>query len=528
MNIREHSKPYISLLYRKVLAGSADFVVGIDSSYNYVFANKACLRYLHLTKADIRKRTAPEILGIDLFKKDLKPHLDQILNGKRVNLEMPFMHPELGSRSLWLSGYPVKLKGFIIAVIVARDITKHKQLDQSLSQYRQIYNAIMKNSDDFFILLDSGGFIRACSRQITVQTGLSPETLKGQSIGKLLHRKFYRTMARYLKYWHTHHGRQRTWEASISNREKQTIVFRINSIPVYENNQLKWVLCLACNIAEQTLREETLQLANDKLNTRLHKLTGQAQAKLQRMEERLKQISLQLMDVREKERNIIGRELHDELGGHLIMLKLSLHNLAKQPKLKDSLVPVQQAVNEMVDRVRAFSHTLCPPLLEQIGLLESLLSYFENYQNHTGIQIDFNHRGLQTRLPLRLEAIAYHIIQEALTNAAKYAGVGSVKVVLWRSKDIIKIHIEDKGRGFDFMKIEAAAYGLAGMKYHALAMGGTLEVNSAPGQGTSITASLPVPRSKETKTKPGYPPRLDKSSLACDTKAGSEDSSSTF
>jgi signal transduction histidine kinase len=139
-----------------------------------------------------------------------------------------------------------------------------------------------------------------------------------------------------------------------------------------------------------------------------------------------------------------------------------------------------------------------------MGLLPALLWQIERYTRQTGIAVKFHQTGLTHRLPLEVETAAYRIIQEALTNVARHAGVSQVVVQVRVSEEALTLFVVDEGAGFDAEQATEATFtmGLAGMRERADLLGGTLRISSAPGEGTTIEAELPVMASFEPTDEP--------------------------
>lgn len=215
--------------------------------------------------------------------------------------------------------------------------------------------------------------------------------------------------------------------------------------------------------------------------------------------ERLQTLSRRLVEIQEAERRAIARELHDEVGQILTGLSLSLEMVNRPPleQIPSRLAHARSLVSELLQQVREMSLQLRPPMLDDLGLLPTLRWYFDRYTTQTGIQVAFKHAGLERgRFGNDIEVGVYRMVQEALTNAARYAETHEVVVRLWVSQAVIGVQIADEGRGFDPVAALAShtSSGLAGMQERLRLLGGELAIDAAPGQGSCLTVELPLGR----------------------------------
>jgi len=221
-----------------------------------------------------------------------------------------------------------------------------------------------------------------------------------------------------------------------------------------------------------------------------------AEEELRASTAQLQAISRRLVEAHERERRAIARELHDEVGQVLTGMKLTLETTMGDvpPTLRPTLESVWESITELMNRVRALSLDLRPALLDDMGLIPALTWYLDRYTPRTGVQVELRHEGVNGRFPAEVEIVAYRIIQEALTNVARYAGVTVSHVRLRADSTHLMLRVDDAGRGFDAEAVLAARAtgGLSGMYERVHLIGGVLTIESAPGQGTQIIAELPL------------------------------------
>jgi PAS domain S-box-containing protein len=221
-----------------------------------------------------------------------------------------------------------------------------------------------------------------------------------------------------------------------------------------------------------------------------------AELRLHDYAQRLQALSRRLLEVQESERRHLARELHDEVAQTLTALSLNFSTCTRKEgaALRGALEEAQALVKELTGRVRDLSLRLRPTMLDDLGLLPALVWLLQRYQAQTPVQVQFQHSGLGRRFRHDVETAAYRVVQEALTNVARYAAVDAATVRLWTDRDRLYVQVEDHGVGFDLEAVRSAGAtsGLSGMQERVELLGGRLTIDSVRGEGTCLTAELPL------------------------------------
>ena len=207
-------------------------------------------------------------------------------------------------------------------------------------------------------------------------------------------------------------------------------------------------------------------------------------------------LSRQLVDVQEKERRLLAYELHDQIGQELTGLQFTLE-MGKRSVTGDLKKPFDEAqkqISSLMAQVRELSLNLRPAMLDDMGLFPTLQWHFSRYTQRTGIVIHFKHHGIEQRFPGAIETGAYRIIQEALTNIARYANINQAFIEVTANKEALTVIIKDEGQGFDpqIVLSENKTAGLTGMRERVYLLGGELTIHSSPGNGTLLNAFFPL------------------------------------
>jgi signal transduction histidine kinase len=149
-------------------------------------------------------------------------------------------------------------------------------------------------------------------------------------------------------------------------------------------------------------------------------------------------------------------------------------------------------IDKNIEDVRGMAIRLRPGVLDDLGLVDALEWYTADFERRTEIACVFEHENIP-RLNETVSTAAYRIAQEALTNIARHAGAGQVKVSLRSSNGFLTLKVVDDGRGFDALHLsESEGLGVAGMRERAALVGGSLDVKSQPKKGTQVYLAIPM------------------------------------
>ena len=227
-----------------------------------------------------------------------------------------------------------------------------------------------------------------------------------------------------------------------------------------------------------------------------------AQEALRDSEQKLRLLASQLLSIQEKERRRVSRELHDELGQALTVLKIHLVAIENrlrrdQADLKSSCAQLQNYIDAVIENVRRLSRDLSPSILEDLGLSSSLKYLVEetcrnNQMLYTAAMDEIDHLfSPETRINI------YRIFQESLTNIVRHAEASRIDVEIKRENDLVTFRLKDDGKGFDLKKARSRSLGkrglgLTAMHERALMSAGSLNIRSRKGKGTEITLTIPI------------------------------------
>jgi signal transduction histidine kinase len=222
--------------------------------------------------------------------------------------------------------------------------------------------------------------------------------------------------------------------------------------------------------------------------------------KLRRSEAMLKDLSRHLITVQEEERRRIARELHDDFGQRLALLKIELEILNQEEGrslragAKERLRGLLSNVDELATDIQGLSHTLHSSKLQYVGLQGALKELCRQVSKQHHIAVDLKVSALTGPVPDEIALCFYRVAQEALHNAAKHSGARRVVVAVSSNHSLFHMIITDDGKGFNQAET-SLGLGLASMRERLQMVGGQLLVQSKPGSGTELEAQAPSSQS---------------------------------
>jgi PAS domain S-box-containing protein len=363
-------------------------------------------------------------------------------------------------------GKPVRMFGTL------QDITERKRAEDELKRQKEIFQAIFDHTPLMIRFTDSNARIQLVNRHWENVMGWTLEEAQKQD----------------------------TWAEVDPADRQRALEFSRQSTGTWADFKVRVrdgrirVICWASIRLSDDVR---IAIGQDVTDRRQEEQTRAAYGS------RLQALSRRLVEVQEEERRHLARELHDEIGQMLTGLGFLLAPNGDLPPdaIHVRCAQAQEMVDEVLQRIRELSSDLRPAALDQLGLVAALLTLFERYTNQTKIVVDFRHRLPDKRFAPEVETTAYRIVQEALTNVARHAGVKDATVRVWTTADVLSVQIEDRGRGFDpeVAVATTGSSGLVGMAERVKLLNGHLTVEATPTLGTQITAELPLHRPAQTE-----------------------------
>lgn len=195
------------------------------------------------------------------------------------------------------------------------------------------------------------------------------------------------------------------------------------------------------------------------------------------------------------ERRRIGRELHDELAQALTVLRLEVDfamHVAGDSPVAERLQRIDRVVDELVDAKHRLISGLRPARLDEVGFAAAVTMHARDVAERGGLTLELSVEADPVRADDPAAVVGYRALQEALTNVARHAEASTVCVEVSADGTRLRVAVADDGAGFDPDAIASGGFGLAGLRERVAALGGEVELETAPGRGTRLAVSLPI------------------------------------
>jgi PAS domain S-box-containing protein len=397
------------------------------------------------------------------------------------------------------TGKPIRFCGTL------QDITQRKQAEEA----RALLAAIVESSGDAIISKTLDGIIGSWNGEAQRLFGYSPQEAIGQPITLIIPPERHDEERAILERLRCGE-RVEHFETVRVSKQGRRIDVSLTVSPLRDaEGQIVGASKVAREITERKRAEGALRQAHDQLEARVGERTAElarandalsAEVRDRRLAEQTRtELLRRLSTAQEDERRRISRELHDQMGQQLTSLTLGLRALrdgSRGPE-REFLARLQKTAEELGGKLHDLAVWLRPTALDDLGLRAALQSAVEEWSRRAGVEADFHSTGLEgRRLAEEVETTLYRVVLEAMHNTLKHARARHVSVILERRNDHVVAIIEDDGVGFDAEATPSSPapdrLGLLGMRERLALVGGTLEVESAPGTGTTVFTRIPL------------------------------------
>ncbi len=367
------------------------------------------------------------------------------------------------------------------AMIRAEEEAKHwrekRSMEEKVRQSEVFYRTIVETAHDIIWILDDAGRFTFANKRAEEVFGYQISELMGKEITPFIHTEDLENLGPVFFKGSEH--RPDHSEYRFLGKNGRVLTLSVNTAFLHDGNAMKGTVSFCRDITEEK----------------------QAELALKESEKQLRYLSSQLLTANETERRRISKELHDELGGGLSVLKLQLGHLSRglhsdQTGLRAECHNTLSYIDQIIENVRRLIKDLSPPVVEDLGLTAGLHSLIDNFAKNYEIKVTSNFDGIDHLFSEKARIIVYRMIQEALNNIGKHSEAKNVTFAIEKDNGRVSFLVEDDGKGFDVGKVlsknpSKKGLGLATMNERARMLGGSVHLWSEVGKGTRIRFSIP-------------------------------------
>lgn len=373
------------------------------------------------------------------------------------------------------------IEGLNKFIIYFANDTNRKEAEEQLRQSEEKFRNIIFNFKQGVILLDNKGIAMICNPAAMEMLGLEANEILGK--------KSFENELDIIQENGKNYSTAQFPVARILNSNK-SVRDVVMGVKQKETNDRVWLLVNAESIIgdDGVLKNIVLSLTDISEQKKLSKELLDQEIMKQQL------LVAATIDGQEKEREEIGRELHDNINQYLTTARLYLEVAKEKSKgeVKKMIDLSHATLSDIVKEIRIISQSLVPPTLGDIGLVESIQELCDSFKQTQTIDIEFHHRKfVETDLTDKMKLMMFRIIQEQVNNIIRHAKAFSIMINLQSDAEFILLSISDDGKGFDLSNYKKGR-GLSNISSRASLLNGNMEINTAPGKGCVISVVIPI------------------------------------
>ena len=451
---------------RAVFERISDAFIGIDNDHKVVYVNKRAEGLFNITSNQLANTSVYELFS------NAEGEVETAIRETFVSREYVYLETWLAHFQKWfeLNIYPSP-SGLSIYI---RDITIRKNALLELNASEEKYRLFFENSMDGILLTDGKGNIFSANKAATEIFGMTEEEI-------------------------CEGGRTAILDESDPNWAK---FFEARNKFGKAQGELRHFRKDGTSFLAETASVKFKTASGDEqTNTIIRDITERKRAEedLNESYQQIRRLTAYLQKVREEERADIARDIHDELGQQLTVMKMDLSWMKKKiiagevERIPDKVNELQKLLDGTVASVRRIATDLRPSLLDDIGLIAAMEWEADIFAKRTGIKINLIKPDSPVLVPDEFATGLFRILQESLTNITRHAAATQVDIHLKNQNNEFILYIEDNGNGFDINSVASKkTLGLLGMKERSAMMQGVFTINSQPAKGTKLEVRVPL------------------------------------
>ncbi len=403
------------------------------------------------------------------FREAVRKRAEARLRGEQVPSRYEFKILTWGGKERWVdfTATMIQYEGRPAVLASGFDITEAKRIEHQIRERTAYLETLISNNPLGIVVMDADHRVQLCNPAFEEMFAYSQNELEGANLDYFIAPEDEEAaeLTRRIQSGQSVHATTRRYR-----KDGTAVDVELHGVPMSLDGRL-----VGCYGIYQDITER------------------------KKVEEGLRNLTFRVMQIQEEERARIARELHDDVSQRLGLLTFQLDqvlqgSLQTQSPYSRQLIGLSKIAHQLCGDIQHLTRHLHPSHVEIAGLVSAVSEFCAEYSRQNRFEIEFAHAGVPDALPQEVKLCLYRVVQEAIRNSQKHSGCRSVSVELSGSTEAIRLCISDTGKGFDPGSARGAGLGLVSMTERVKSLGGQLRVQSRPGGGTSVQASIPLAR----------------------------------
>ena len=460
--------------YKELIEQASDGIFISDSDGRYIEVNSSACNMLGYGKEELLNMSGSDILYYTADKENLHKSYEALQSGESYIREVTLKKKD-GSPIEVESSSKMISDGRFIGIV--RDLTERKKVAEEILASKRQFQNLVENITGVY-------WVNNLETHETIYISPSFETIWGIPV-----KEIYDNPIAFTRCIHAD-DINRVMDAyhSLENTLKENIMYRI----VRPDGEIRWISALINVVPDSKGNKLEYGYAEDV--TERKKTAEEIRAN----SELLRELYSYQQNIREEERTHIAREIHDELGQQLTGLKMDMFWINRKLQNTDTaitekLMSTLALIDTTIETVRRIATELRPSILDDLGLVAALDWQSDEFEKRSNIRVNFSSNLNEALVMPDISTALFRIYQELLTNVARHSKASAVTAAIFLDDHKLILKVEDNGQGFDMSNIlNKKTLGLRGIKERTSLIGGTYEIKSSPGSGTSVFISVPL------------------------------------
>jgi PAS domain S-box-containing protein len=468
-----------------ILDTAAALMVVVDTQGRIVRFNRACEILTGFSWEEVQGKPFAEIVLSPADREEVKEYFQAFIRGQAPSThENYWITKEKQLRWITWSNTVLKNERGEVEYVIAAgiDLTEQRKVQDALEKERAFIGKVLDTAGALVVILNPQWKILRINRACAQIVQHSFEDLKGQPFWNL-----------WVISGEDDQGARQIMESYKTNQ--LPVVFE--SALVNKARQLSWIQWTTTAIYAETGEVEYFIVTGTDLTARKKAeqdlLVIHQQLEVQQQE--LRSLAAQLLTAQEEERRRISRDLHDDVNQRLALLSLKLQTAEKGLSDSHAITPMlrdlYESVADLSDDIRHLAYQYHPSILDDLGLATALRSLCDDFEKWEGVSVTFEGTDGVRKYSQEVATCLYRVAQESLRNVSRHAQASTVHLDLREDGQGIILSIRDNGVGCKIDEHLSHGLGFISMRERVRLVGGALWVDSQPGQGVTVTVSIP-------------------------------------